>query len=119
VTSLSRVWIACLKRAAQFPLQHKSASPSAIQVKNQRKTISTEEKLHVISRLKKGERIGDICRNVRLAHSSIHTICDNADRIKKVLSQELKCLCKKMTTVLIWMCLSYIFIALEINKYIV
>jgi hypothetical protein len=33
----------------------KSTSPSAIQVKNQRKTISTEEKLDVISQLEKGE----------------------------------------------------------------
>jgi hypothetical protein len=72
--------------------KHKSALSSAIQVKNRRKTISIEEKLHVISRLGKGERIVDICRNVTLAHRSVHTICDNADRIKEVLSQELKCL---------------------------
>jgi hypothetical protein len=64
--------------------KRKSASPSAIQVKNRRKTIGTEEKLHVISRLEKGERIGDICHNVRL---------------KKVLSQELKDFCSKTTTV--------------------
>jgi hypothetical protein len=71
--------------------KRKSTSPSAIQVKNWRKTIGIEEKLHVISRLEKGERTVDICRNVRLAHSSVHKIRDNADR-KKVLSQELKCL---------------------------
>jgi hypothetical protein len=35
--------------------KRKSASPSAIQVKNRRKTISTEEKLHIISKLQKGE----------------------------------------------------------------
>jgi hypothetical protein len=35
--------------------KRKSASPTAIQVKNRRKTISTEEKLHVISRNEKGE----------------------------------------------------------------
>jgi hypothetical protein len=63
--------------------KRKSASPSAIQVKNRRKTIGIEEKLHVISQLEKGERIVDICRYVRLAHSSIHTIRDNADRIKE------------------------------------
>jgi hypothetical protein len=39
--------------------------------------------LDVISRLEKGERIVDICRNVRLAHSGIHTIRNNADRIKE------------------------------------
>jgi hypothetical protein len=33
----------------------KSASPSAIQVKNWQKTISTEKKLDVISQLEKGE----------------------------------------------------------------
>jgi hypothetical protein len=61
----------------------KSASPSAIQVKNRRKTISIEEKLHVTNRHEKGERIVDIHRNARLTHSSVHTICDNADRIKE------------------------------------
>jgi hypothetical protein len=60
----------------------KPASPSAIQVKNWWKTIGIEEKLHVISQFEKGERIVDICRNVRLAHNSVHTIRDNADRIK-------------------------------------
>jgi hypothetical protein len=63
--------------------KRKFASPSAIQMKNRRKTISIQEILHVISRLEKGEQIVDICRNVRLAHSSVHTICDNADRIKQ------------------------------------
>jgi hypothetical protein len=33
----------------------KSTSPSATQVKNRRKTMGIEEKLHVISRLEKGE----------------------------------------------------------------
>ena len=73
--------------------KRKSASPSAIQVKNWRKTIGTEGKLHVISRLEKGERIVDICCNVILAHSSVRTTRDNADRIKESDSQELKCLC--------------------------
>jgi IS30 family transposase len=63
--------------------KRKSASPSAIQVKNCRKTISIEEKLDIISRLEKGEWIVDIYRNVTLAHSSIHTIRENADRIKE------------------------------------
>jgi transcriptional regulator len=63
--------------------KRKSASPCAIQVKNRRKTTGTEEKLHVISRREKGERTVDICRNVRLTHSSVHTIHDNADRIKE------------------------------------
>jgi hypothetical protein len=61
----------------------KSASPSAIQVKNRRNTVDIEAKLHVISRLEKGERILDICCNVRLTHGSVHTIRNNADRIKE------------------------------------
>jgi len=54
----------------------KSATPSAMQVKNQWKTFSNEENLYIISQLEKDERIVDICRNVRFAH-----ISDNADRI--------------------------------------
>ena len=70
---------------ANMSEKRKSASPSVIQVKNRRKTIGIEEKLDVISRLEKGERIVDIlvCRNVRLAYNSIPTIRDNADRIKE------------------------------------
>jgi hypothetical protein len=60
-----------------------SASANAVHLKNRPKTIGTEETLHVISRREKGERIADICRNVRLAHGSVHTIRDNADRIKE------------------------------------
>jgi len=37
--------------------------------------------LDIISQLGKGERIVGICHNVRLAHSSICTVHDNADRI--------------------------------------
>ena len=42
-----------------------------------------EEKLDVISQLEKGEWIVDMCGNLRLVYSSIHTISDNADRIKE------------------------------------
>jgi hypothetical protein len=63
--------------------KHKSASPSAVQVKNRRKTIHIEENLLVISRREKGEGIVRICRNARLTDSSIHTIRDNADRMKE------------------------------------
>jgi hypothetical protein len=61
--------------------KRQSASPSAIQVNNRRKTIGIDKKLQVISQLEKGEQIVDICCNVRLAHSSVYTIHDNADRI--------------------------------------
>jgi hypothetical protein len=40
--------------------KHKSTSISAIQVKNQGKTINTEEKLDIVSRLEKGEQIADM-----------------------------------------------------------
>jgi hypothetical protein len=46
-----------------------------------RRASSIEEKLDVISRLEKGERIVDKWRNVRFAHSSVRTIGDNADRV--------------------------------------
>jgi hypothetical protein len=56
--------------------KRKSISPCAIQVQNQQKTISSEEKLYA-----KGDRIVDMCHNVTFAHISICTFCDNADRI--------------------------------------
>jgi hypothetical protein len=40
-----------------------------------------EEKLDVIRQLEKGEQIVDICHNVTLAHSSIHTIHDEVETI--------------------------------------
>jgi hypothetical protein len=61
--------------------KRKSATPSAMQVKNRWKTIGTEEKLDIISQLEKDEQIVDICHNVRFAYISMHAIYDNADRI--------------------------------------
>jgi hypothetical protein len=61
--------------------KHKSTSPSLIQVKNQWKIVSTEEKLDVISQLQKGERIVHICQNVSFAHISVCTMRANDDRI--------------------------------------
>jgi hypothetical protein len=52
-------------------------------VKNLSKTIDIEEKLHLVMRRVKGERIFYICSNVRLAHNSVHKIHDTADRIKE------------------------------------
>jgi hypothetical protein len=66
----------------QYEWQGKSESPNAIQVKNRRKTIGIEENLRVIMRREKCKRIFYICRNVRLAHSSVHSIRDDADKIK-------------------------------------
>jgi hypothetical protein len=56
--------------------KHKSISPWAIQVKNQRKTIGFEEILDV-----KGDRTNDMWHNVTFPHISICTIRDSADRI--------------------------------------
>ena len=60
----------------------KSASLSAIKVKNKWKAIRTKEKLGAISRHEKGEQIVDIWCNIRHPHHGIHRICDDADRIK-------------------------------------
>jgi len=60
-----------------------STSPSETQIKRQRKTICIEEKLEVINRLEKGERIANICRAFGLAKSTVRTIRSNADRIKE------------------------------------
>ena len=57
----------------------KSISPSAIQVKNNLKTI--KEKLDGISQPEKGEQTVGICYNVKFAPICIHTVHDNADRI--------------------------------------
>jgi len=61
--------------------KRKSTPPRAIQVKNWRKTISTEQTVDVIGQLEKGERIAEKWHNVRFTHSSVCTIHDNADRI--------------------------------------
>ena len=97
------------------------------------KDKSTEEKLDIMRWLEKGEWIVDICRNIRLVHSSVCTVHDNADRIKEsakcldnIKCQQYEtgtvCLCSETTTVLSeWtvpktmdMSLLY-FIALEVN----
>jgi hypothetical protein len=59
------------------------SSPLAIQMHNWQRTSSTEEKLDTKSQHEKGDQTVDICHNIRLAHGSICTICDNADRIKE------------------------------------
>ena len=103
---------------------HKSTSPSAVQVKNRRKPISSEEKLDVISPHKKREHNMDTCHNVRFAHNSLCMIRDNVDRIKKSAKSGLKRLCNKTTTILLqWTVpkivdVSLTFFALGINMYV-
>jgi hypothetical protein len=87
VGDISSVSFSCPSTALAFLTniseKRQSVSPSAIHVKNRRKTLGIEEKLHIIIRREKGERTVDICLNARLAHSSVHTIRDNADRTKE------------------------------------
>jgi len=64
-------------------VKRKTTSSCTVQVKNGQRTISTEDKLDVISRLGKGDRIVHICCVVRFTHSSARTVRDNADRIKQ------------------------------------
>jgi len=77
----------------------KSTLHSAMQVKNWRKVIRIEEQSEVMSWLQEGEWIVDIYHNVRLAHSSVCMIRDNAGRIKESAKSGTK-LCSKTTTVL-------------------
>jgi hypothetical protein len=60
----------------------KATSTSEIQVKNCERQPALKIS-YVISHLEKGKKIVDICCNVRLAHSSVRTICDNVDGIKE------------------------------------
>jgi hypothetical protein len=46
-----------------------------------KKPVHIEEKVDIISQLEKGERNVDICHNVRITHSNVRAIRDNADRI--------------------------------------
>jgi hypothetical protein len=78
----------------------KSASPSAIQVKNWQKTIGIEKKLSILMRREKCEQIVDTCRNVTLTHGIVHKICDIADRIKESAQSGTEVLCSMTTTVL-------------------
>jgi hypothetical protein len=105
--------------------KQKSASPCAMQVKNWWKTISIEKKLDLISRLKKGEWIFDICHNVRCAVISVRTFCGNAVRITesaKSGTEALVCAARLPQSYWnqqyqkLWMWVSYSFIVLEINK---
>jgi hypothetical protein len=68
---------------ANMSEKHKSASPSAIHRKHRSKTINIAEKLCIIMRHEKDERIVDIRHNVSLAHDIVDKIRDNGDKIKE------------------------------------
>ena len=63
--------------------KHKCTSHNALQVRNWWKTVGTEGKLDTINWHKKGWMKCYIHGNVRIAHGSIITVCDNAGRIKE------------------------------------
>jgi hypothetical protein len=46
-----------------------------------KKSTKDNQSSHVTRRLEKGKPIVDISNNVRLVHSNVGTISDNADRI--------------------------------------
>jgi hypothetical protein len=70
--------LACVTKISE---QCNCTPPSAIPVKNQRKTICSHVKLYVISRHEKYERIVHTWCNVKFGHSCARTIRDNAGRI--------------------------------------
>ena len=57
------------------------------------KKISIAEKLDIINWLEKGEQIVDIWHSVRLAHSTIHTICDSVVGFIESAKSECKVVC--------------------------
>lgn len=67
--------------------KRKLPSPGATQAKTWRKSISNEEKLDVINRLAKGERMANVRRDVGLDKSSAQRIRDNAHKTEEVLRQ--------------------------------
>jgi len=96
----------------------KCTSPFRIQVKNMWKTISTGEKLDVISWLENSKQIVDICHNVRFTYSTIRTIHDNADRIRESIKsgtevfvyQDYHSPIRMNHTKTLWMWVSYILL---------
>ena len=105
--------------------KRKSTSLSAIQVKNWWKTIASDEKLEATSPPKKGWMKCHIHCNVKLAHSSPLTVCDNVCRIKKRLGLKIFHAIRLPHSFQNWpyqksrMWASYLFNATQIYAYIV
>ena len=78
----------------------KPVSSSEIQVKNWQKTVGIEEKLDIVSQFKKVNELFPYA----ITLDSLIVACIQCVimllGLKKVLNQELKCLCGKTTTVL-------------------
>ena len=79
----------------------KSLSSNAIQVKNQQKAISIEDKLDVISRLENVEQIVGICQMLDSLIIAYVQFVIMVIELTKVISQELKHLCSKTTKALL------------------
>jgi hypothetical protein len=80
--------------------KRKSASPCAILKKNRRKTIGTEEKLDAISRSDKVNELSTYAVMLDFLIVVYIQFGIMLTELKKVQSQELKCLCRNTTTVL-------------------
>jgi hypothetical protein len=102
--------------------KRKSASPSAIQVKSRRKTIGIIETLRVIMRR---ENVNELLVHAIMVDSLMVSFLKFVIRLTELQ----KGLSQARVTRLpqsypsepyqkLWMCVSYTFIALEINKYI-
>jgi hypothetical protein len=76
--------------------ENRKSTSSETKIKRQRKTICIEEKLEVINRLEKGERIANICRALGLAKSTVRTIRNNADRIKESAKSGIRASAKRI-----------------------
>jgi hypothetical protein len=72
--------------------KHKSTSPSAMQVKNQRNTITVEEILDIICQLQKGNDLLTYAIMLDLFIVAHIQFTIMLMELKKMLSQELKCL---------------------------
>ena len=73
-----------------FVTKRNSTSPSVIQVKTRESSISIAEKLDVISQVKKGEGIIDICCNIRFAPLAFVHFVVMLIELEKLLIQEIK-----------------------------
>ena len=66
-----------------------------------KKPVGIEEKVDIISQLEKGEWNVDICHNVRITIIMYVQFVTMLTELQNVVSQELKCLFNKTTTVLL------------------
>jgi hypothetical protein len=75
----------------------KSTSFSAIQVKNLRNTINTEEKLDVKTNI---NRLNKLSTFAVTLDPAMLILCEYGDRIIESVKSAINCLCSKNTTVL-------------------